>query len=1098
MKPARPRPAAVIAVIGVALIPTLPSALTGQVVIDEIHYAPRDKTVAEEFVELVNAGPDPAVLSGWTFSGGIDCRFPDPTVLGPGEYLALAQDPAVLSALFPGIAVAGPFSGRLGNEGDHLVLRDAAGYTTDEVDYRRGFPWPTAGGPEGYSIELIHPDLDNSLGGSWRLSSPAAGQGPTVFVEAGSTWRYREGTSEASSPATAWRETDFDDALWKSGPASIGYGETFIQTPLDMRNNYVSVFLRVDFTVEDPGAIGDLRLAARYDDGFNAWINGVHVALANVPLEEMAFDAPATAAIEDLEFQEFRLPRPVDYLVAGTNILAVELHNSSLGGSSDAFFDARLTGSPSGGGPTPGALNSVFATNAPPQLRQVAHLPEAPASGAPVTITVKATDPDGVASMKLHYQTVNAGSYIRREDPAYETGWSTADMLDDGTGGDAKAGDGTYTAVLPGSVQVHRRLVRYRITASDSTGLSVTVPYPDDLQPNFAFFVDDGVPAWRGASHPGVTPVKTFGAPVMSQLPVYHLIARAEDVTNSQYNSGYEDVQFHGTLVYEGVVHDHIRFENRGEFSTYVSGKNKWRFHLNRGHEFQARDNFGRRYRTSWRTMNFSACASPWVPTNRGMGGLDEAVAFRLFALAGVLSPNTNFLQFRVIDEAVETDPASQYRGDLWGLYMTIEHTDGRFLDERGLPDGNTYKIENGTGDKRNQGPTQSADSSDYNALRDGYNRSQPIEWWRANVDLESYYGFRAVGRAVNDMDLREGWNVCQYHNPATGRWSVMPWDEDMLYMPVTHWSGVMNFQNAVIQHPRLLLEYQARARELIDLLFTPEELDQVVDELAAVENPPGEPSTMIDVDEAMWNYNPRTTGGHQGAFYKNPSVHADFRETITRVLVSADHEGMAWWIKDFVTAGSGIEHYGFLQLEGDARDDAIPRRPTVESIGAPGFPIDDLRFRTGPFGDPQGDGTFGGMEWRLAEVSPPGSPALDPMGPKPHEVQAVWKSGEITAFADTIAIPRHVPRIGATYRVRVRMRDDTDRLSHWSEPVEFAAGPPLSPSLEERSLRVTEVMYHPPGVPDAEFVEIENIGPETVDLGQVSIAGGIEFRFAA
>src|SRR5262249_2161498 len=258
-------------------------------------------------------------------------------------------------------------------------------------------------------------------------------------------------------------------------------------------------------------------------------------------------------------------------------------------------------------------------------------------------------------------------------------------------------------------------------------------------------------------------------------------------------------------------------------------------------------------------------------------------------------------------------------------------------------------------GDKRNQGPTQSADASDYNALRDGYNRSETTAWWRSNVDLASYYGFRAVGRAINDMDLREGWNHCQYHDPQTGRWHIIPWAEDMLYLPVPHWSGLMTFQNAIIQPPELALEYQARARELIDLLFNPEQIKQVVEELAAVENPPGEPLTMIDVDEAMWNYNPRTTGGHTGAFYKNPSVHADFRETIPGVRGSADHEGMARWIEDFVTAGTGINHYGFNQLQADAQDAAIPRRPTIEAIGAGGFPIDDLRFRTGAFSDPQG-----------------------------------------------------------------------------------------------------------------------------------------------
>ena len=69
---------------------------------------------------------------------------------------------------------------------------------------------------------------------------------------------------------------------------------------------------------------------------------------------------------------------------------------------------------------------------------------------------------------------------------------------------------------------------------------------------------------------------------------------------------------------------------------------------------FKARDDFGRPYRARWRTMNLSACATPWVPPNRGMACLDESVAFRLYALAGTVSPHMNYLRFRVIDEAEE------------------------------------------------------------------------------------------------------------------------------------------------------------------------------------------------------------------------------------------------------------------------------------------------------------------------------------------------------------------------------------------------------------------------------------------------------------
>ena len=1060
--------------------------------INEIHCAPADKTVREEFVELHNAGLAAVDLSGWFFSDGIAFTFPEGTVIEPRTYLVVAQDPQALALLYPGTQALGPFAGRLDNDGELLRLRNALGGREDSVDFRRRFPWPIAGGSEGYSLELINPSLDNDLGASWRLSNPNLGESREL-VPAGAVWRYLKGTAEASSPPDAWRARTFNDAAWPQGSASFGYGETFIRTALnDMRGGYTSVYLRVAFDVPDPTDVRALVLEAQYDDGFNAWINGVHVAGANVPSADMPYNGTASSALENLTFQRVALPDPAGYLVAGTNVLAVHFLNASLADSSDAFFDARLNVTAATGiGPTPGARNAVYAGNAPPLLRQVEHVPAEPVSGEPVLVTIKATDADTVASVTLMYQVVAPGAYVRITDAAYAADWTPVAMNDAGIDGDATAGDGIYSALLPGTLQRHRHLVRYRIAAEDAAGFAVTAPFPDDPQPNFAYFTYDGVPAWRGAVRPGVTAVRAFPIEVMRALPVYHLIAVEADVVNCQYNSGYENTHFFGTVVYEGIVHDHIEFEIRGEFSTYVSGKNKWRLHFNRGHEFQARDDFGRPYRTAWRTMNLIPASTPWVPTNRGMAALDEAIAFKLYALAGMPSSHTNFFQWRVIDEAVEADAASQYRGDLWGLYATLEHTDGRFLDERGLPDGNTYKIEGGAGDKRNQGPTQTVSSADYDALRNGYNVSQPIAWWRANVDLEGYYGFRTVDRAINNMDLREGWNICQYHDPATNRWSAMPWDLDMLYMPVTHWSGVMNFQNAILQHAELMTEYRNRSRELGDLLFEPGNFAEIIDELAAVENPPGWALTMVDVDESMWNYHPRTTSAHLGMFYRNPSTHTAIGGTITRTLVSADHEGMVRWIKDFVLTG-----YGAVQRAAEAADAAIPARPTATPSGPAEFPIDDLRFTASAFHDPNGDGTFGGMRWRLAEIAMPGTPAYIPGAPRPFEITAVWDSGELPAYAPEATIPWQVVEIGHRYRVRVRMKDSTGRWSQWSLPCEFTAGAPVTPFPQVSALRITEIMYHPAEDSDYEFIELMNTGPEALDLREVRFTDGIKFDF--
>ena len=96
----------------------------------------------------------------------------------------------------------------------------------------------------------------------------------------------------------------------------------------------------------------------------------------------------------------------------------------------------------------------------------------------------------------------------------------------------AAANDPVFSAIIPRSVQEHRNLVRYRIRVEDKLGNSVTLPYADDEQPNFAYFCYNGVPAWIGSNRLGGK-TETFPASVMSSLPTYHLIAKATDVTNS-------------------------------------------------------------------------------------------------------------------------------------------------------------------------------------------------------------------------------------------------------------------------------------------------------------------------------------------------------------------------------------------------------------------------------------------------------------------------------------------------------------------------------------------------------------------------------------
>jgi hypothetical protein len=196
----------------------------------------------------------------------------------------------------------------------------------------------------GHSGPLLFDDLYLDPTGL-NLTNPLSDG--SRFVALNSTWTWRKGTSEASSPINAWRQLSFDDAGWDIGPAPFHYGEGITTgTELtDMRGNYACIFLRHPFHIADPDTVGSFTLRALCDDGFIAWINGTEIARYNMPAGERAYNSFAIAAVpEPVEFFEYPLPDPAGYLVPGANVLAVQVFNNQIN-SSDLQFNAELISS---------------------------------------------------------------------------------------------------------------------------------------------------------------------------------------------------------------------------------------------------------------------------------------------------------------------------------------------------------------------------------------------------------------------------------------------------------------------------------------------------------------------------------------------------------------------------------------------------------------------------------------------------------------------------------------------------------------------------------------------------------------------------------
>jgi hypothetical protein len=416
----------------------------------------------------------------------------------------------------------------------------------------------------------------------------------------------------------------------------------------------------------------------------------------------------------------------------------------------------------------------------------------------------------------------------------------------------------------------------------------------------------------------------------------------------------------------------------RGGVWRYAMGKNMWKFDFNRGHYFQARDDFGRKYKSKWNRLNFSACIQQGNYRHRGEQGMFEAVTFRLFNMAGVPAPRTNYVHFRIIDEPHEdgllnaahppiTRSGTQYDGDFWGLYLTLEQMDGHFLEEHDLPDGNLYKIEGHNGELNNQGPTGVTNGSDLRTFKQGYYHDpDPSEqWWRQNVDLDCYYSYRAVVEGVHHGDVGYGKNYFFYLNPQSNIWSQLPWDVDLTWANNMYGDGEDPFrkQGRIHQRPALFLEFQNRLREFHDLLYNPGQMNQLIDEFASIIDDADGGLSIVDADRAMWDYHWVMSDEAYPKYLSRPASSKAGQGRFYQRAASRDFPGMVQIMKDYVASDN-------REFDSPTYDAALPETPRITATCGDDFPVNALTFETSPFSDPQGSHTFGAMKWRIAQVT--------------------------------------------------------------------------------------------------------------------------------
>lgn len=174
------------------------------------------------------------------------------------------------------------------------------------------------------------------------LTGVHAAQGQDRLINTGSVWKYDDRGVDLGN---VWTMLAFDDSGWDDGPAILGYGESDIQTVVSYGPNsadkHITTYFRKTFVVTGAANYNRVIIDLLRDDGAAVYLNGQLLFISNLP-EDFTYN---TLALEGVGGEEERTyysyVSTADYLVEGTNVLAVEIHQQDPA-SSDLSFDLQL------------------------------------------------------------------------------------------------------------------------------------------------------------------------------------------------------------------------------------------------------------------------------------------------------------------------------------------------------------------------------------------------------------------------------------------------------------------------------------------------------------------------------------------------------------------------------------------------------------------------------------------------------------------------------------------------------------------------------------------------------------------------------------
>lgn len=1031
----------------------------------------------EDWIEIQNTSPVTVNLFDWALtdtSGNLTkWKFPS-TNLPPGQFLVVFASNKDRRS--PGAPLHTNF--KLDANGEYLALVDPTG-TNVVTEFAPKYPGQIPDVSFGFALVASNLTLV-STGATARVLVPTVANG-------GSTLNYAWTGAATNEP--------FNAAAWASGATGVGFGASGIGLNIQttMLNSNASAFVRLPFVVSNPTNFSLLTLRLRYDDGFVAWINGVEFARAYAPEEGLAWDSAATAVHAPTDFEAMSLGIPTNLLRSGTNLLAIQGLNVAAANASflvlPELIGTTVAGESATGlyftQPTPAAENLGGSTVLGPGIANVTHTPNVPLDNDNLLVTAKVFPTvNPLATVTLFYRVMfNAESSLP--------------MYDDGAHGDGAAGDGIYGATIPASASASGQMVRYYVRAQDSVGNLSRLPVFSDPAATAEYFGTVVNPNY-----------------VTSSLPVVHLFAPTTVLqpgpTTAQTGAD-SDAGGRVSLYFDGEFYDNVFMFLRGN-STAGYNKKSHRLRFNSEHQFRHPEPGGR-------LKNTSFVADYPDPTY-----LRQGLSYWLCSESG--APGPFYAPYRL-----------QLNGQ---FYQLANHNDvhgEELLARLGYdPNGALYNaagtiqpsgFSTGGFDKKTR---RWEGNTDYTDLANAISEALSVGQRRTNLfdrfDLPEVINYLVAARFVHEND--DVWaNMSIYHdNDGDDLWRIIPFDMNLswgaAFMDSSDYSGIQVTNDNLKSFPlygsaqALPVSGGANWNRIYNAIFTEpatremflRRLRTVLDEYVL---PPGTVATNSPIyqrvlalrdqlgaeavrDRAWWgwpsksgqcNFDPGVTitngvslllteflDKRRQHFYgkhsvTNTALAIGFAKANNAGIPLAQPTNLTLTITAFdYNPASGNQDEEFVQLT-NANNIAVDLTDWELDGGI------HFKFKPGTV-VPANSSIFVSPNVRAFRAR-----TLSPRGGQGRFVVGPW-TGHLSAWGETLVLT-----------------DAAKRPVHTNSFVG-------SPSLAQRYLRVTELMYNPAPRPaitndeqQFEYVELKNISTNTtLNLTGVRFTNGINFNF--